>query len=70
MHILYKNGDVLMPTSSITKNFIVTNKEAAERLLQDIAKRENSKPAKIAISSTNLQKGYELLKYFSFRSKP
>lgn len=35
-----------MPTSLIMKKFIVTNEENYERLLQDIAKRENSKPTK------------------------
>lgn len=53
-----------MATSSITKEFRVTDKKAYDRLLKDI---KRNKPRAVATESSAVKKGREKLATFVFR---
>lgn len=54
-----------MATSSITKEFVIKDKNAYLKIAEEI----NSKPKRIVkvTSPSNIKRGTELLKQFSFR---
>lgn len=59
-------GGVFMATSSITKTFVVKDKEVYDRFVADISKAENN-PKNISAEQDKLEAGRKALAQFSFR---
>ena len=55
-----------MATSSMTKEFVIKNEEALERLLKSLEEAEGNNTREYK-KSPSLEKGEEKLKQFSFR---
>lgn len=65
--IIYaKEGDYIMATSSITKEFVVKDKKAFEKMMQDINNRPE-RSIKISKPSETERRAELLLKQFRFR---
>ena len=65
-HIIYNNtGGVFMATSSITKEFIVKDAEAYSKIIKEVS----NTPARTVKTEkpSNIERGNQLLKQFSFR---
>ena len=55
-----------MATTSMNKDFIITDKEAFEQFRRDVQKAQESRPKEVK-ESPSLYRGREKLEQFSFR---